>query len=326
MVELLIVFAIISVLLSLISAAVWKAIVVANRTRNRSEISQLAASVENFKSQRYQFYPPSRLHLAETLNAYNLAVGPNGQPVNPLDADSVQALLRMFPNLMSPGGAWSSGGSINWGGRKASDPPVNTVLEGDQCLVFFLGGIPDNFSGATNCTGFSTNPADPSYHIKNGGDTLPPFFEFDSSRLVRLVPKGSHRDGRFYAYLDTYRQAPYAYFSSGKSRDDFNRYYPQLHSSDCPSLAVWPYAQNISAGLGAATVKRPVYFNSSSFQIISAGADGLFGPGTVIQGVDGQGVWRGGPPFPPNTAVYKSTDPGFDDQSNFAESVVGLGS
>ena len=311
LVELLIVLAIISVLLSLISASIWKALVVANRTRNRSEISQLAAAVENFKS-RYGFYPPSIIRLAESMNAYN----PNSQ----LDQDSLQILLRMFPNIAS---TWSSTG-INWSGRKGGQP-VNTILEGDQCLVFFLGGIPDNFTGFMNCTGFSTNPLNPAAHIPQGGDTLPPFFEFVSAQLV--PPHGQATAARpfFYSYLDTYRLRPYVYFSSGNSRNNYNRHYLETKRSDCPSLMVWPYAEFISAPLGG-TLTTARYLNPSSFQIISAGADGLFGPGTVINGSLGATkILVGSPSFPANVAVYDNSSPGYDDQSNFRESTIGSG-
>jgi prepilin-type N-terminal cleavage/methylation domain-containing protein len=352
LVELLIVLAIISVLLSLISASVWKAISAANRTRNRSEVAQLAVGVENFKS-RYGFYPPSRFHLAETLSAYNAN--------SPLDADSLQVLTKMFPNLTSPGGAWSSpNGVVNWGGRKPSDPPVNAILEGDQCLVFFLGGVPDNFSGSTNCTGFSTNPLDPSWHITHGGDVQAPFYEFVSSQLVRsnglgfAKPSnlGFPRDGRFYSYLDTYLQRPYAYFSSGKSRNDYNRYFiptgtpPAAYQhSDCRSLltdpsvalppsnplfdhaTVWPYAEAPGTA-GLLTPSSLRYLNPSSFQIISAGADGIFGTGTVLTRALANNAVGAAPYFPPNASVvgYASGAPGgYDDQSNFRESTIGTG-
>src|SRR5438105_4459841 len=153
---------------------------------------------------------------------YNLA--------NPLHVDSIQILSHMFPRITD---TWNTTG-INWSGKR-SGPPIDLGdLQGDKCLVFFLGGIPDNFSGSPspNCTGFSTNPTNPAAHIPSGGDTLPPFFEFDSSRLV---PSNG-----FYSYLDSYRQRPYAYFSSGKSRNDYNRYFGTYHNSDCASLLVIP--------------------------------------------------------------------------------------
>jgi general secretion pathway protein G len=338
-VELLVVFAIISVLVSLISSAVWKAMITASRVRIRSEISQLAVALENFKA-KYGFYPPSRIKLAELLTTGPSGIYRDASIQGSLDYDSIQTITKMFPKAST---AWANANpangpaGINWSGRggwNGPNPMAFTVLEGDQCLVFFLGGIPDNFSGPANlnCTGFSTNLLDPSYHIKNGGETLPPFFEFDSSRLVRAAGQGSPRSPVFYSYLDSYRQRPYAYFSSGNSRDNYNRHFieAQYRNSDCRSLlanpsnpqagTVWPYAEAISPTLGALTVPSPRYYNPSSFQIITAGADGLFGTGTIIQSADGR---RGHPPFPPNSAFYSTSDPGFDDLSNFRDSILG---
>jgi general secretion pathway protein G len=332
LVELLVVFAIISVLVSLISAAVWKSMIMASRVRARSEISQLAVALENFKA-KYGFYPPSRLMLLESLSFY-----PSNPPPGSLASDSIEFLLRMFPKAST---AWSNTNpangpvGINWSGRAGYNGPNPSafppILEGDQCLVFFLGGIPDNFSGSTNCTGFSTNPFDPSFHIRNGGDTLPPFFEFDSSRLV--PPHGQmtvHRPFS-YSYFDTYRQRPYAYFSSGKSRNNYNRYFGTYHNSDCASLlvipnsplsgSVWPYAEGTSTA-GPLTPSTLSYLNPSSFQILTAGADGLFGTGTVLAPKIGGGI-NASPLFPPNAAVYTNDRPGYDDLSNFRDSIIG---
>jgi prepilin-type N-terminal cleavage/methylation domain-containing protein len=330
LVELLIVIAIISLLISLISAAVWKALVTANRTRNRSEIAQMTAAMETFKA-RFGFYPPSRIKLAEILSP---STYPNANAQGSLDYDSIQTLNRMFNKM---GANWSTNG-INWFGRSWNGPsPAVTVLEGDQCLVFFLGGIPNNNpdNAPPNCTGFSTNPLDPSYHIKNGGDTLPPFFEFDTSRLVRADGQGNTRSKAFYSYLDNYRLRPYAYFSSGNSRGDYNRHYKEFKNSDCRSLlvdpnnptagTVWPYAEAV-ANMSNQIPTRPTYIKPDSFQIISAGADGLFGTGTVINGVLQQkDVWLGGRTFPAS-AGYANGEPGFDDQCNFRESTLGSGS
>lgn len=48
----------------------------------------------------------------------------------------------------------------------------------------------------------------------------------------------------------------------------YNRY----RGTDCPSLGVWPYAETIGP--------RSRFVNPAGFQIISAGKDCQFGPGT----------------------------------------------
>ena len=66
LVELLIVIAILALLVSLLSASVWKALATANRVKNQAEINQIAVAVENWKSRfGIGIYPPSRIILCE---------------------------------------------------------------------------------------------------------------------------------------------------------------------------------------------------------------------------------------------------------------------
>src|SRR5439155_9190658 len=156
-------------------------------------------------------------------------------------------------------------------------------------------------SGKPFCSGFSTNPTNPAAHVLGGGDIIAPFFEFDSARLL-LLPPGLRASGfasgttplpavssRHFSYRDTYNNVPYAYFSSNKTRNGYNRYVSAVSavllsngnpSSDCTSLGVWPYAEG-----GSTAVVR--YLNPSTFQIISAGANG------TMVGVSNMGFGRG---------------------------------
>src|SRR5207247_2502159 len=120
-------------------------------------------------------YIPSRFWLAERLNDYDLRINPNtGQPVNPLAVESLAYLQRLWPQLTAPGAPWALINPatnqrynpsvpvpdfIDWNGNGNADGPV--ILEGDQCLVFFLGGIPIQGTPA-GVLGFSTDPRDPS--------------------------------------------------------------------------------------------------------------------------------------------------------------------
>ena len=126
-------------------------------------------------------YPLSRIRLCNNLSQYNLS-----QPG--LDQDSVNFLTAMFPGIANPGGPWSQG-QLDWtGGQTSTTLPI--TLEGDQCLVFFLGGMVVNNNGMPTCIGFSKytdangNP-NPTY-IPPAGTTDPPrypFYNFKSSRL-----------------------------------------------------------------------------------------------------------------------------------------------
>src|SRR5262245_38665891 len=96
--------------------------------RTRSEIAWLGSSLKSFK-QRFGLCPPSRIKLSETANY------PQRDQPGTLDADSVEFLTRVWPQLRLEPGA-----GIDWNGD--GQVQGDWVLEGDECLVFFLGGLP----------------------------------------------------------------------------------------------------------------------------------------------------------------------------------------
>jgi prepilin-type N-terminal cleavage/methylation domain-containing protein len=279
LVELLVVIAIIAILVSLISAAVVKALAKGNETANVVEIRKLSDAVQAFKAEYKVDYLPSRIKLANSLAGYPQATTPNT-----LDFDSIQFLQSMFPRL-----DWSSTSPpINWGGQNGA------TLEGDQCLVFFLGGIQRAPGGVPDCSGFSTNPRNPTAPTL---ERKPVFYEFKSSRLVS-------RPNGYFVYLDVYAQQPYAYFSSYKSRNGYNRYFGQFMDSDCRTIGVWPYAASFSPAS---------YMNPDTWQIISAGADGNWSRGSVPP--------TAGPFWNPKNPGSFS---GSDDQCNFHDVLLGI--
>lgn len=251
----------------------------------RNDIEQLGIALENFKSQ-FGFYPPSRLLLCEKRADYSEPAVANAHPTD-LVTDSRYYLLKMFPRMVQ---AWDTAG-IDFDGSGGYTPPL--VLWGDQCLVFFLGGIPTVMAEAPGVRGFGINPANPI--PSDGNATYGPYIEFKSYRLVRLY-------GNAYpSYMDAYRHQPYAYFSSGRRRDNYNRY----GGSDCDPLGVWPYAVRLDPS--------PAYHNPRTYQIISAGGDGRFGRGTLLPN---------GRPWTPETSTDIDAD-GRDDLSNFSATVLG---
>lgn len=148
---------------------------------------------------------------------------------------------------------------------------VSGTLSGDECLVFFLGGF--------NQQGFGTDPTNPS-NFANGKDQ--PFYNFPGARIV---PGGNGHP----AYQDYYRKAPYAYFSTTRS----NVYV----TSDCSTL------------MSGGPYKNPTGFiNPTTFQIICAGPDGVFGPG--------------GATLTPGSGNALPA-PARDDQANFAPTMLG---
>jgi prepilin-type N-terminal cleavage/methylation domain-containing protein len=294
LIELLIVIAIIAILVGLLTAGVIKVMDKIAVTQTSNEITQLSQAVENFKA-KYKVYPPSRILLSN--NPADYAADPT----------SLAYLNAIWPRLVigSPGFDWLGGAGL----------PGPVVLEGDQCLVFFLGGIPSfPTTGFPGCLGFASNPTNPTLSPANplAGTRVGPFFDFQTQRLVDQPHPASplpSPSGLFLSYWDNYQNTQfvggvkwfsvYAYFSSGKLKN--------AYKSDCPSLValtppgvlpVVPYFQATGQ-----------FYNPSSVQIISAGRDGWFGPG---------GLWLAA------NAPVNALPNGLDDQTNFYDSLMGV--
>jgi type II secretory pathway pseudopilin PulG len=293
LVELLIVVAIIFILVGLLSAAVMAAMRKGPEAQVRSEIDTLSAAIGAFKQDFSVNYVPSQLKLYSTIKGY-ISTGNGGTNPSPsqLDNDSLAFLQAMFGKRLGTGAT-----PLNWDGTGASSWPV--TLQGQECLVFLLGGIP-NGTSPPGCLGFSTDPTNPT---TSGGTRKGPYYDFQTSRLVTGKPNAN-----FYCYLDPFtpnggNRQPYAFFSAYKTANGYNRYGP---SGDCSNLtnpptqpySPMPYFQTGASG--------NVFFNSTSFQIISAGPDGNFGPG--------------GNTFNPASGTV---GPGANDFSNFSKSRLG---
>jgi prepilin-type N-terminal cleavage/methylation domain-containing protein len=273
LIELLVVIAIIAILVALTLPAVMKILAKGPEAVTKNDIAGLSQGIKQTFSVTYV---PSQFMLCEN------GVWPNNQ----LAIDSKAFLQQMFGKQFSPTTPidWNQDGAF-------SSQPL--ILTGDQCLVFFLGGLPVQGS-PLGCQGFSTNPTNPS---TAGGTRYGPFFDFKSNRLL-LGGNG------FLSYIDGYNKSvPFAYFSSYKVNNGYNRYVQFGGATDCPNLGVVPYQTSTTAtGL-------PIYVNGNGgFQIISAGANGVFGPGGT--------AWSPTSGYPPGS-------PGADDLSNFSSAVLG---
>ncbi len=298
LIELLVVIAIIAILVGLLSSAVMKVFSTVKRTETSHDIMKLQDAFKVAMKQ-YGNTPvlPSRLLLYNDLSKYKT-------DTSDLSRRSAETLRKMFGRRFLEYGTF-----VAWDGvTNNAAPPF--ALEGQQCLVFYLGGMVEN----GKCVGFSTDPKNPTLPLAASSDRIGPFFEFKSSRLVAgNAPGRSFGTNAFFVYLDPYNDRsdpsakPFAYFSSTTAPNNYNPYYtaptPPV-TSDCPSLGLWPYIEAPSR-----------YINPNGFQIISAGADGLFGVG-------------GGSPPTFSSSVY---DPAIgardlatrDNQSNFSQSVLG---
>lgn len=266
LIELLVVIAIIAILAGLTLAGVMVFLRKGPEVRTRNDILQLSQALDRFKADM-KFFPPNFIRLRPNLAAYPAA-----------EASSKLWLQRMWPNL-------SGTTNIPWAGNTAFPANGYYDLEGDQCLVFFLGGPPIGGGQPGLQGGFSNNPVNP---VDPNTPSRKKYFDFETGRLT-------NRNGNpFPSYLDAYGLgAPIVYFSSMNVSPRPNGY-----DTNPNSLGVRPYIAQ-----SAPTLK---FYQADRFQLIVAGPDTVFGPG---------GPWVPG---------QVGTVQGADDLSNFHDKALGI--
>jgi hypothetical protein len=221
-----------------------------------------------------------------TTQDYNLSDPPPSAltlyGTNPQQGPSANFLVKMFGKTLGFGQTF-----VDWNGDGVSNGPW--MLEGEQCLVFYLGGIGGN-------QGFSTNNMNPA---QTGGKRKGPYFTFPTPRLVPGNVVNSALNA-FPVYIDAWQAKsiphsapfangmPYAYFSSNGTNNGYS-------TMDCTSIGATPYF-----------TATGVYTNPNTYQVISAGKDGVFGTAgwTPSNGATGYGA---------------------DDQANFSANLLGVG-
>ncbi len=303
MVELLMVIVIISVLAGLLLPAIGSAIAAARNAAVSSEIGSMAAALGSFRS-TYGAYPPSRVLLREDgdysmISASTSYVFSTPSATDQSDAAIAQRSLaylrKFFPRMpLSTVGAVYSGPPAPWpdfNGNGKLDPA--RVLSGDEALVWFLGGQPQPNGTTWSLSGLARSPANP--FSAAGTNRSSPLYEFDAGRLVDL-------DGDGYpSYLDSLKtQKPYVYFSAygGAGYDpndcNFDTGSTLVESDDAatttPIMLRFALTFPVSGG-GLASSPAPNPYTTTltggrcgwlapqTFQILSAGGDGLYGVG-----------------------------------------------
>ena len=112
------------------------------RARRPMNCKRLAWLSKVFQSEFHVPHLPSRIKLSETCHY------PQRNEVGTLDHDSVQFLRQdVAADGLLPGR------QIDWDGD--GQVKGDWILQGDQCLAFFLGGIPGTADGQPQCLGFS---------------------------------------------------------------------------------------------------------------------------------------------------------------------------
>lgn len=234
MIELLIVVAIIAVLVALMTGGVMRVLALGQRTEVSSDIMKMDQSLK-IAMQKYNgiTFLPSQLRLRNSMSTYNAS--------DSLDRQTLGALRAMFGKRFT-----SSTATLNWG------VPDGTVLDGAECLVFYLGGMIEG----GRAVGFAADPQNPTAATTTttGKERIGPFFEFKTNRL-------SVRSGRSApSYLDPYGTA-YAYFGPLSANNYVDT---DAHMGVAPYFDPGPPKN---------------YLNPNTFQIVSAGPNRAFGAG-----------------------------------------------
>jgi len=347
LIELLVVIVILAMLVGLLLPAIMGAVKRANQAAVTAEINALSQALEEFHS-KYGTYPPSRIVVSETGN-YSAA---NLGTYNVLAQRSMAALRKIFPRIqLSTTGAIGPGYDVN--GNNVIDAKAY-VLTGPECLVLFLGGIPQKTDSGWAVTGFSKNPVNPFENNLKTTNRTPSLFEFNNARLV---PNAANLDNTVLAmpgYLDSLG-APsestvppfYCYFSaySGVGYDpgdvDFKEpssdgniasiqgsfrasNAPGSVASSVAGVVVSPAPNPYTTSSPILAPQPPTWVNPNKYQIISAGTDRLFGIGGqfVSNGndrlpLDAAVVTASGQALPSNTRTVEK-----DNLTNFASGTL----
>ena len=260
LVEVLVVILIIAILMALLLPAINAAVIAAKNAQVAAEENNLQTALADFKN-KYGEYPPSRIILynpSAGAAPYAVVADPSGWPtgdthVADLNQRTVRAMRKYFPKAQSyfptSGTAVSPDRLVD----ELDDATANgyVILQGDECLVFFLGGMPVLTGSSTPTsaqthgltlavTGFFKDPVNPFLSTTNVASTnalynsvstnrTVPLFEFAPQRLIDLDGDG------FASYVDPLSASntlsgmrPYAYFSAygnnGYDPNDYNWY------------------------------------------------------------------------------------------------------
>lgn len=246
--ELMVVVMVIAILVALIFPAVNSAIARARDAQVVTEIAGLRHAALEFRSTHGEF-PPSYIEIDES-----------GFWSTPRQRESLRVLQKVFGREFE-GPTWDPIAKLWIAGPKRDvnhdgDTSDVIVLDGPECLVFFLGGVPSqSASGGFVLHGLSPNKTNPFAFAPGARNRVKFFEKWDASRLH------DHDGDGFPDYHDLFSER-YAFFSTTAT----GAYRNSPDGGDTGLSHYW-----------MSDVNHP--WAPGSMQIISAGRDGRFGPG-----------------------------------------------
>lgn len=199
LVELLVVIVILGVLIGLLVPAVMRAVATAKEAQVSAEIQGMAQALAQFKA-AYNEYPPSRILVNENGDYSPGTLG----SLAALGQRTLASFKRYWPRMQfdttTPIGSGQYPSFLNSNyfydvdGDGVCDP-TPYILQGPECLVLFLGGVPQTAgAGSTgfgsaggvgwSTTGFAKDPKNPFQNAVRTTNRTAPLFEFNNSRLI----------------------------------------------------------------------------------------------------------------------------------------------
>jgi prepilin-type N-terminal cleavage/methylation domain-containing protein len=301
LVELLTVVLIIGMLVALISGAALMARNAARRAVDKTDVSQLAAAVEQYKIEHGE-YPPDFAFI-------NHNIGSASDPLrDQARADLMRHIRKRWPRYQ--GDLTFFVAQLNTFGL-ADDPTSlpsgaavpRIYLDPASALAFWLGGLPED-AATLKPSGFHQDPTNP---FKSGGPRTESFFEFKPERFVYGESDpfgGAGRGMRYYppsaeipAGGAVSEYAPYVYFKARRLAAT-NRYeYGYADTSVTPPVftpAYYMHGPSVSVNVAvpyldgrdpqysdpaamSAAAKVRTWRNQETFQVLCPGLDGQYG-------------------------------------------------
>lgn len=277
LVEMMMVVVIIGILAGLVTFAASAAIKRVKEGRALLEISQVDMALKQYKTDRGG-YPPCMADYTQADRPKRFIAHVRRAFPRATVTDYVK-LRNDLASDYDPSNSKFGLGKTTSGAYVSLD-----ALDPAETLVFWLGGLPtprDNsgvHEGTTKLMGFAANPSNP-FQIGANVARTDPLFAFDETRLVDYDQDG------WYEYIPALSDgsgqgvAPYVYYDAGtyflsSSATNVPMAYPNNNSTmKTPGnkISAWgaavPYMKSVDP-LG--------FLNPDSFQIICAGADGVY--------------------------------------------------